>query len=215
MIKKAGIIGSGDVAKALALGFLKYKCEVMMGTRETSKLNEWKKKNSTDVHVGSFAEAVLYADVVVLAVKGNAAKNALELAGPSNLAGKTIIDVTNPIADDEPVNGVIKFFTTLDYSLMEQLQDAFPAAHFVKAFNSIGNSLMINPDFGGIRPSMFICGNNENSKKTVSGIIDLFGFDVEDMGGAEAARAIEPLCMLWCIPGFLNNKWNHAFKLLK
>jgi hypothetical protein len=215
MIKKAGIIGSGDVARSLAKGFLKYNCEVMMGTRETSKLNEWKNKSGVSVHVGSFTEAALFGDLIVLAVKGTAAKDALNLAGAANLSGRTIIDVTNPISEEEPVNGVLKFFTTLDNSLMEQLQDTYPGAHFVKAFNSIGNTLMVNPDFSEGKPTMFICGNNSESKKTVSEILYLFGFEIEDMGGAEAARAIEPLCMLWCIPGFLKNEWNHAFKLLK
>jgi hypothetical protein len=98
---------------------------------------------------------------------------------------------------------------------MEQLQAAFPNAHFVKAFSSVGNALIVNPDFGGIKPTMFICGNDANAKKEVSKILDRFGFEVEDMGGVEAARAIEPLCILWCIPGFLRNQWMHAFKLLK
>jgi predicted dinucleotide-binding enzyme len=74
---------------------------------------------------------------------------------------------------------------------------------------------MVNPDFGGIRPTMFICGNDEAAKQEVSDILDQFGWDVEDMGGAQAARAVEPLCMLWCIPGFRKNQWGHAFKLLK
>lgn len=74
---------------------------------------------------------------------------------------------------------------------------------------------MVNPDFGGIRPSMFICGNDAGAKQAVSKILDQFGFEVEDMGSVEAARAIEPLCILWCIPGFLRNEWSHAFKLLK
>jgi len=99
---------------------------------------------------------------------------------------------------------------------MEQLQEGYPGANFVKAFNSIGSPLMVNPDFNGVKPTMFICGNSESAKKEVSKITALFGFDTEDMGKAEAARAIEPLCMLWCITGLTTNKWTgHAFKLLK
>lgn len=98
---------------------------------------------------------------------------------------------------------------------MEELQKNVTDAHFVKAFNSVGSAFMVNPDFGGVKPSMFICGNNENAKDQVKKILEVFGWEVEDMGKAEAARAIEPLCMLWCIPGFLNNQWSHAFKLLK
>jgi len=73
---------------------------------------------------------------------------------------------------------------------------------------------MIDPDFE-LKPTMFICGNSDQAKSDVSGLLAKVGWDVEDMGKAEAARAIEPLCMLWCIPGFLGNNWNHAFKLLK
>jgi len=110
--------------------------------------------------------------------------------------------------------GVLKFFTNLDDSLMERLQREFSGACFVKAFNSVGNACMVNPQFKGGRPTMFICGNDEQAKGIVSGILDQFGWETADMGKAEAARAIEPLCMLWCIPGFLRNDWVHAFKLL-
>jgi predicted dinucleotide-binding enzyme len=138
----------------------------------------------------------------------------LHAAGAANLEDKAVIDATNPIADAPPVNGVLKFFTSLDESLLERLQREFPAARLVKAFNSVGNACMVNPQFESGRPTMFICGNDEAAKKTVSGILDQFGWEVADMGSAEAARAIEPLCMLWCIPGFLRNDWVHAFKLL-
>jgi predicted dinucleotide-binding enzyme len=131
-----------------------------------------------------------------------------------NLTAKTVIDATNPVADAPPVNGVLKLFTSHDESLMERLQREFPSANFVKAFNSVGSALMVNPQFKGGKPTMFICGNSEAAKKSVGGILDQFGWEVADMGSAEAARAIEPLCMLWCLPGFLRNEWVHAFKLL-
>jgi 8-hydroxy-5-deazaflavin:NADPH oxidoreductase len=110
---------------------------------------------------------------------------------------------------------VLRFFTGLDESLMERLQKEFPEAHFVKAFNSVGNARMVNPEYALGKPTMFICGNDAAAKATVTRIVGEFGWEAEDMGGAEAARAIEPLCMLWCIPGFLRNQWTHAFKLLK
>jgi predicted dinucleotide-binding enzyme len=97
---------------------------------------------------------------------------------------------------------------------MERLQRAFPAANFVKAFNSVGNASMVNPRFKGVKPTMFICGNDEGAKKAVTAILDRFGWETADMGKVEAARAIEPLSILWCIPGFLRNDWSHAFKLL-
>jgi predicted dinucleotide-binding enzyme len=211
---KVGVLGSGDVAKVLAAGFLKHGHSVVMGTRDPSKLEDWAAKNPAG-RVGSFADAAAFADLVVLAVKGAVASDALRLATAANLAGKTIIDATNPIADLPPVNGVLRFFTNLDESLMERLQREFPEARFVKAFNSVGNARMVNPDFAGGRPTMFICGNDEGARAVVAEVLDQFGWETADMGKAEAARAIEPLCMLWCIRGFTHNEWSHAFKLLR
>lgn len=212
---KVGILGSGPVGEALANGFLKYKYDVMRGSRSPEKLSDWKKKASEKAKTGNFQETAAFADVVVLAVKGEAAMSALTLCGAENLKGKTIIDCTNPIASESPENGVLRLFTSINFSLMEELQSKFPEAKFVKAFNSVGNQFMVNPDFGGIKPTMFMCGKDSNSKKQVREILDQFGWEIEDMGEVEAARAIEPLCMLWCIPGFRNNEWSHAFKLLK
>jgi 8-hydroxy-5-deazaflavin:NADPH oxidoreductase len=210
---KVGVLGSGEVGKALAGGFLKHGHKVMMGTRTTARLADWAAQNRS-CHIGSVAEAAEFAELVVLAVKGTAALDALNAAGPANLARKPVIDATNPIADVPPENGVLRFFTSLDESLMERLQRKFESARFVKAFNSVGSAFMVNPQFKGGRPTMFICGNDDAAKKTVSGVLEAFGWETADMGKAEAARAIEPLCMLWCIPGFLRNDWTHAFKLL-
>ncbi|HXH18801.1 MAG TPA: NAD(P)-binding domain-containing protein [Chitinophagales bacterium] len=214
MAKKIGILGSGAVGQALGSGFLKHGYEVMIGTREPRKLNEWKNKNSQG-KTGTFEETAAFGEIVVLAAKGTAADSVLKSAGGRNLEGKVVIDATNPIADTPPQNGVLKYFTTLEESLMERLQKNHPKARFVKAFSCIGSALMVNPDFGGLKPTMFICGNDEAAKSEVKTILDTFGFETEDMGKAEAARAIEPLAIAWCIPGFLRNDWMHAFKLLK
>ncbi len=211
---KIGIIGSGVVATTLASGFLKHGHGVVIGTRDSGKLADWAKANPKG-RVGSFADAAKFGDVVVLAVKGGVVAEAVRAAGAANLAGKTVIDATNPIADAPPVNGVLKFTTNLDESMMERLQREFAGVHFVKAFNSVGATCMVNPQFKEGKPTMFICGNDEAAKQTVAKILDQFGWETADMGKVEAARAIEPLCMLWCIPGFLRNDWVHAFKLLR
>jgi len=215
-MKTVGILGSGAPAKALAIGFLKHGYDVMIGSREPSKFEEWISKDGDGIKTGTVEQTARFGSLIVLVVKGVAAQDALKLAGAQNLAGKTIIDVTNPIDTSRPpVNGVLPYFTNLDESLMETLQKQVPEANFVKAFNSIGGHLMVNPSFKDGKPTMFICGNNEDAKETVKTILDLFGFETEDCGKVEAARAIEPLCMLWCIPGFLNNQWVQAFKLLR
>ena len=211
---KVGVIGSGIVGQTLADGFLKHGHEVMRGSREPAKLEAWKTGAGAKARTGTFAEAAAFGEVVVLAVKGTAALEAVRACG-AGIAGKTVIDPTNPIAEAPPVNGVLQFFTGPNQSLMETLQAAAPAARFVKAFSCVGSALMVNPSLPGGKPTMFVCGNDEGAKGQVTAILDRFGWDTEDMGAAEAARAIEPLCMLWCIPGFRRNSWMHAFKLLR
>jgi predicted dinucleotide-binding enzyme len=212
---KVGIIGSGVVGQTLAAGFLKHGHQVEIGTRDPAKLKDWSAKNP-GAAVKSFAEAAAFGDLVVLAVGGEVAQQALTLIGSSALQGKTVIDACNPIGGGPPVNGVLSFFTPQNQSLMEQLQKAYPSAHFVKAFNSVGSGQMVNPEFASGRPTMFICGNDKDAKKTVERILEQFGWDTEDMGAIEAARPIEALCMLWCIPGIGKNDWSpHAFKLLR
>ena len=212
---KVGVIGSGVVGQTLAAGFLKHGHEVAIGTRDPAKLKDWAAKNP-GAEIRSMAEAANFGELVVLAVAGQLALEALKLIGPKALDGKPVIDACNPIGGGPPINGVLSFFTMLTDSLMERLQKAYPNARFVKAFNSVGAAQMVNPQFSGGRPTMFICGNDAAAKKTVAAICDQFGWDVEDMGAVEAARAIEPLCMLWCIPGVARGDWSpHAFKLLR
>lgn len=211
---KVGILGSGDVGKVLAKGFLKNGYQVAIGSDHPEKLAEFKRENP-EMETATFEQAAQSGDIVVVCVKGTVAEKIVEKV-KRHLTGKTVIDTTNPIADAPPQNGVLKYFTSLEESLMERLQTIAPDAQFVKAFNSIGSALMVNPEFGDdTKPTMFICGNNDDAKKKVHEILEKFGFEVEDMGKVESARAIEPLCILWCIPGFLRNEWSHAFKLLK
>ncbi len=213
-MKRIGILGSGVVAVTLGTGLIKHGSKVTLGTRDPEKLKDWKTENGANAYVGSFADAAAFGDIVILAVGGAVAKNALEMTGAQNLKNKTVIDTTNPIAHAAPENGVLKFFTNLDESLMEQLQIAFPEANFVKAFSCVGNAFMIDPKFES-KPTMFICGNNDTAKQEVENILNEIGWESADFGKVQSARAIEPLCMLWCIPGLLNNQWMHAFKLLK
>lgn len=214
MAIRIGIIGSGSVGVTLANGFLKHGYDVMIGTNTNSKKDDLARKTGNRAQVGSFADTAAFGSVIVLAVKGTAAEEAVRSAGLQNFNGKTIIDTTNPIADAPPVNGVIRYFTGPNESLMERLQKLVPEARFVKCFSSVGAGLMVNPDLP-IQPSMFICGSDSTAKQEVTGVLVKFGWETLDMGDIEAARAIEPLAMLWCIPGFRANDWLHAFKMLK
>ena len=198
---KVGVIGSGVVAQTLGAGFLKHGHEVAMGTRDPAKLEDGRRK--------------------IGALRSSLSRNIRRLRRRRGAGGRRRSRARrleagrrrSPIGAGPPVDGVLSFFTTLKDSLMERLQKAYPSAHFVKAFNSVGNAQMVNPHFAGGRPTMFICGNNDNAKRVVRQILDQFGWDTEDMGAVEA---IEPLCMLWCIPGVGRGDWSpHAFKLLR
>jgi 8-hydroxy-5-deazaflavin:NADPH oxidoreductase len=211
---KIGVIGSAGVGQTLAQGLKKHGYDVRIASRSPEKLAAF--SSTSGIAAGTVADVAAWAEAVVLAVKGGAAEEAIRQAGASNLRGKPIIDTTNPISHEAPEDGVLRFFTSPNDSLMERLQRACPDAKFVKAFNSVGSALMVNPSFGGGKPTMFYCGNDAGAKALVAKIIDQLGWEGADMGTAKAARALEPLCQLWCIPGFRDNAWtNHAFRLMK
>jgi len=204
--KKVAVLGTGMVGQTLARGLRQYGYEATIASRDGKRVEGW------DGPVATFADAAAGAESAILAVKGTVAEELVRSLAP-HLAGKTVMDTTNPIADAPPEAGVLRFFTDLNGSLMERLQAAAPQAHFVKAFSSVGAASMVNPDFG-TPPSMFICGDDASAKQEVRDLLESFGWETEDMGVAAAARAIEPLAILWCIPGMTRNEWTHAFKVL-
>ena len=212
---KIGVLGSGSVGQVLGAGLQKYGHDVMLGTRDPGKkdVQEWVAR-TPGARAGTFEETARFGEMLVLATLGRVVGNVIDLAGPANFAGKTVMDATNPLADEPPVKGILKYTTGSNDSLGEWIQAKIPAAHVVKAFNSVGQALMVNPDLPGGPPTMFLCGDDENAKTQVSSIIRHFGWEPYDCGGIIAARALEPLCMLWCLPGFLRNDWQHAFKVL-
>jgi hypothetical protein len=208
-----GVLGSGEVGQTLASGLKTHGHEVRIGSRSPAKLADFQKQ--TGILAADFAEVAAWSEALVLAVLGTGALDALALAGADNLRGKLVIDTTNPIAPAPPKDGVLSFFTGPNESLMERLQQAHPEARFVKAFNTVGSDLMVSPRLPGGPPTMFYCGNDAAAKATVADLLVRFGWEPADMGTAVAARALEPLCILWCIPGFLENDWTHAFRLLR
>lgn len=212
---KVAILGSGEVGQTLGAGFLKHGHQVMMGTRDPKKeeVANWVAQ-TPGATAGTFAEAASFGELIVLAVLGRIVEEVVRLAGPANLKGKALIDATNPITDAPPVDGVLEFTTGPNESAAEMLQALIPDTHVVKAFNSVGSGQMVNPHYEQGVPTMFLCGNDEAAKKVVSDVIRQFGWEPFDCGSIIAARALEPLCMLWCIPGFRQNLWTHAFKVL-
>jgi 8-hydroxy-5-deazaflavin:NADPH oxidoreductase len=207
---KVGILGSGDVAKSLAHGFLSRGHEVTLGTRDSAKLTGWQKEHS-GAQVGSFAEAATFGETIVLATFGTATVAALEQAGPGNFDGKVVIDATNPLRfDDKGPHLAVGF----DDSLGEQVQRALPDARVVKAFNTVGNQYFVDPHFEGGPPTMFVAGNDDAAKRQVEEIIESFGWESADLGGIESSRYLEPMCMAWLAYGARTHSWHHAFKLL-
>jgi 8-hydroxy-5-deazaflavin:NADPH oxidoreductase len=190
-MKKVGVLGSGAVGKTLAEGFEKLGFSVMLGTDHPNKLSNW--QSGLNGKVGSFQRAADFGDLIVLAVKGSAALTITEQVKGS-ISGKTVLDTTNPISDDQTTSGTLAFFTGPEESLMEKLQHAAPEAHFVKAFSSVKIDAMVNPK-AKPKPEMFICGNEASAKAEASEILKLFGFTAKDSGDAASARVIEPMAL--------------------
>ena len=209
-----GILGSGEVGQSLGLGFIQLGHEVKIGSREpgSGKLKAWLTKAGKKASTGSFEETARFADVAVLATHWSGTHAAIELANPGNLARKVVIDVTNPLVS-EP-NKPPRLALGHTDSGGEQVQRWLQNSKVVKAFNTVGHAHMVNPQFPGGPPDMFICGNDASAKQAVAGICKSFGWDVVDAGGIEGARLLEPLCILWVLHGLQTGGWDHAFKLL-
>jgi hypothetical protein len=212
---KIGILGTGDVGRALANGFIALGHEVKMGSRDAhnAKAVEWASTSGINASAGTFAEAAKFGDVVVLALLWGGAENALELAGPENFAGKVVIDAINPLVF-EPGKPLALAIGHTD-SAGEQVQRWLPSARVVKAFNTVGFAHMFKPDFPGGPPDMFIAGNDAAAKQTVTEILRDFGWSTVDAGGIEGARLLEPMCVLWVGYAMRTGSGNHAYKLLR
>jgi predicted dinucleotide-binding enzyme len=207
-----GVLGSGDVGRVLAGGFIKLGHDVKIGSRDPEKLREWVEKAGEHASAGTFEETAKFGDVIVLATLGTGAENALRMAGLDNFTGKVVIDATNPL---EHSSGLPKLSVGFSDSLGEQVQRLIPKARVVKAFNSVGNAHMIDPDLPNGPPDMFICGNDDDAKKLVAQVCRHWGWGVIDLGGIESSRYLEPMCMVWVMHGIRGGSWNHAFKMLQ
>lgn len=209
---RIGVLGSGDVGRALTSGFAKLGHDVKIGSRHPEKLRDWVTEAGSHVTAGTFAEAARYGDILVLATLGMATADAIRLAGIDAFDGKVVIDTTNPL---DFSTGKPQLAIGHTDSLGEVIQRLLPKANVVKAFNTVGNALMVHPNLPGGPPDMFLCGNDEDAKKIVTQICEHFGWGVVDLGGIEASRYLEPMCMAWVAYGIRSGTWMHAFKLLR
>jgi predicted dinucleotide-binding enzyme len=211
---RVGVIGSGSVGRALAAGFASRGHEVTIGTRhpeENDDLQAWAAQHD-NVAIGSFAAAAEGGEIVVLATRGTAVEQAIATAGPQHLAGKVVIDATNPL--DFSGGGPALAVGHTD-SGGEIVQRAIPDAHVVKAFNTVGNGLMVDPQLPGSRPTMFIAGDDVAAKATVADALNDFGWDALDIGRIEQSRQLESLCLLWvAAAGARGGRYDHAITLV-
>jgi predicted dinucleotide-binding enzyme len=209
---KIGILGTGDVGQSLGSGFTSSGCDVMMGSRDANneKAQAWAKKSGGKV--GTFADAAKHGEIIALATLGQATKSALEMAGPEAFAGKIVLDATNPL-EFKPNQPPALFVGHTD-SLGEQVQRQLPKARVVKAFNTVGNPFFYKPELPGGAPDMFIAGNDQAAKDAVKEILTAWGWGTIDLGGIEASRYLEAMCMVWVLHGVKTGSWTHAFKML-
>jgi predicted dinucleotide-binding enzyme len=211
---RVGVLGTGQVGQALARGFASREHDVMIGSRDAAKGQAVAEELGGGISGGSFADAASWCELGVLATPWSGTQNAVGMAGPDNLAGKVVIDVTNPLAFRE--GGPPELALGHTDSAGEQVQRWLPGARVVKAFNIVGNPYMVDPELPGGLPDMFIAGDDAEAKATVSAIIESFGWPPAlDIGGLQGARYLEPMAMVWILYGFGAGSWDHAFKLLR
>jgi 8-hydroxy-5-deazaflavin:NADPH oxidoreductase len=212
---KVGILGTGDVGRALGNAFIALGHEVKMGSRsaQNEKAVAWASTSGINASTGTFADAAKFGEIIVVSLLWAGVENALKLAGAENFEGKVVIDTSNPLVI-EPGKPLALAVGHTD-SAGERVQRWLPSARVVKAFNIVGAAHMFKPEFPGGPPDMFICGNDDTAKQTVTEILKDFGWPVIDFGGIEGARYLEPLCVLWVGYAFRTGTGNHAFKLLR
>ena len=210
-----GILGTGDVGKALGRGFVALGHAVKMGARDArnEKAVAWAEQAGANASVGTFSDAASFGEIVVLATLGVANESAITMAGPEHFRGKVLIDATNPLDFTGGMPPTLA--VSGNDSGGERVQRLLPGAHVVKAFNTVGNAFMFRPDFAGGPPDMFICGNHDDAKTKVAAILKDLGWGVVDVGGIEGSRYLEAMCMVWVLSAIRANNWNQAFKLLK
>jgi len=213
--QRVGVLGSGIVGKVLAAGFASRGHDVMIGSRDPHKaeLQEWLAQDGSEAAAGTFAETATHGELLVLAVLGDAAEQAIARAGTDNFAGKVLIDATNPL--DFSAGFPPKLSISGADSLGERIQRTLPDARVVKAFNTIGNTYMVDPHFSDGLPTMLIVGNDDAAKGTVADVLADFGWpEPVDIGGIEGSRELEAICIAWVKIGGARGAWDHGFKLL-
>jgi len=212
---KIGILGTGDVGRALGVGFIALGHQVKIGARTAGheKAMEWVGEAGPNASQGTFAEAAEFGEIIVFATLGVANPEVVRVIAPESFAGKVVVDVTNPL--DFSGGFPPDLATKGDDSGGETLQRMIPEAKVVKAFNTVPNALMFRPELPGGPPDMFIAGDEAGAKATVTKILNDFGWPrVVDMGGIKSSRWLEAMCIAWVLACSATGNWRQAFKLV-
>jgi len=197
---RIAVLGTGSVGRQIAGKLVELGHEVTMGSRSTDNesLREWVDGAGEAAAGGTFAEAAATGELVFNCTSGQASLDALDAAGAGNLAGKVLVDVSNPLDFSEGMPPTLSVCN--DNSLGERIQAAFPEAKVVKSLNTINNQVMTEPGRLPGAHNIFVCGDEEEAKETVTELLVEFGWpreSVVDLGGIEAARGTEMYLPLW------------------
>jgi 8-hydroxy-5-deazaflavin:NADPH oxidoreductase len=199
-MKKLGVLGTGMVGTTIANKLLELGYEVMMGSRTASndKQKAWILNKGDKAHIGTFDQAAAFGELLFYCVKGDTAVQIAKSLTPSNIKGKTIIDISNPLDFSKGMPPFLAPALTNTNSLGEELQKVMSEAHLVKSLNIVSSTIMVSEYKPGDSPTMFISGNNADAKQETMHLLKAFGWkDIIDLGDITTARGTEMLLPLW------------------
>ncbi len=209
-----GVLGSGAVGQVLAKGYREAGHNVTIGTRDRSKLGRLQQGSRRERGKLSEGGRQARGEVIIFAVLGVGAQEAIQLAGAENFKAKLVLDTTNPL--DFSKGFPPSLFVGHTDSLGERIQRWMPGAHVVKAFNTMGNPHMIKPHYGDGTPTHFIAGDDAGAKKKATELLNEVGWkDVQDLGPISSSRLLESLCLAWCLIYGATGSGDHVFALLR
>ena len=197
---RIGVLGTGMVGKTIGSKLVELGHEVTMGSRtaDNPDATEWAEAAGANAAHGTFADAAAAGELVFNCTGGTVSLDALGAARKENLAGKVLVDVSNALDFSQgrpPILGVCN-----TDSVGEQIQRAFPEARVVKALNTVNAAVMVDPATVPGEHDIFVCGNDEDAKTQVRGLLESFGWPGEhilDLGDISAARGTEMYLPLW------------------
>ncbi len=193
---KAGVLGSGMVGQAISARLAELDHDVMIGTRDPNKLSEWHTSHK-DVKIGSFAGTADHGEIIFNATNGAASLDVLNMAGDSNLNGKVLVDISEPL--DFSKGMPPSLFVSNTDSLGEQIQRAFPQVKVVKTLNTVNANVMVYPQHvANGDHHVFLSGNDAQAKEQVVDILKSFGWiHILDLGDLTTARGTEMYLPFW------------------